>query len=217
MDANLWWQIHEEDLIRQEEAMHYKQYAIVLLSYCDLLDMSDGTKLLLKNSGSRSRVVIFAPHCIQEKLLVELKIAMDRWGGGHSNSVESSSVSLGAPSGITMGQSFQHDQQSRMPALPPKLVPQPLPLNIRKEGAVAAGSLSSAKSGLDGEDEKMSRSSLPAEREVSATFSAPIAAHLRQQQQHPIKAKQKTYAYHIIMSVVEKLQMENSVHIAVFM
>lgn len=215
----IWWQTHEEDLVRQEQAMHYKQYAIVVLSYCDLLDMSEGTKLLLRKNGSHSRVVIFAPHCIQEKLLVELKIAMDRWGGGHSNAAESS-LSVGAvPSGISVGHSFPQqisvDYQNRMPALPPKLVPPPLPLNLRKEPAVPiASSLSSAKLGLESEDEKLSRSPPRADKVALPIFSAPIAIR---QQQHPIKAKQKTYAYHIIMSVVEKLQMENSVHIAVFM
>jgi hypothetical protein len=53
-------------------------FPIILLSYNDLLEMSEAL-LYVHCMHRRDAVLIFAPHFIQEKLLVEMKIALDRW------------------------------------------------------------------------------------------------------------------------------------------
>lgn len=77
-----------------------KQLAVVVLTYCDLIEMNEATLSLLTTnrssflrnlkgfniseniSGTCCPIIIFAPSCVQERLVVELKLALDRWQRG---------------------------------------------------------------------------------------------------------------------------------------
>lgn len=83
-----------------------KQLTVMVLTYCDLVEMNEATLALLttsrssflrntkdfnrvSNSGAVNNsselccpVIIFAPSCVQERLVVELKLALDRWQRG---------------------------------------------------------------------------------------------------------------------------------------
>lgn len=74
------------------------QLSIMVLTYCDLVEMNAATLSLLTASRALFRgmkrndaslestvcnpVIIFAPSCVQERLVVELKLALDRWQRG---------------------------------------------------------------------------------------------------------------------------------------
>lgn len=82
-----------------------RQLTVMVLTYCDLVEMNNATLALLTTSRSSflrgmkkdndgvsdqvygsacCPVIIFAPSCVQERLVVELKLALDRWQRGDS-------------------------------------------------------------------------------------------------------------------------------------
>ncbi|RYG70390.1 hypothetical protein EON64_00285 [archaeon] len=94
-------------------------FPVVLLSYCDLLEMSEAI-LYMQCIHRRDSIFVFAPHFIQEKLLVEMKISLDRWcradkvktHSTYSNASSNSANSIQSSRGLTGRANSLNNSQS---------------------------------------------------------------------------------------------------------